>query len=178
MTKYEYMAIYVDDLLITCEDPPGFMNTLKDKHKLRIKRDGPLEYHLGCDYQLDPDGSLVSLRKKYISKILDSFTKMFPGETLPNVRSPMEKNDHPELDHSELASEELIMKYMCMIGQLQWAVTLGRFDILAHVMSMSQLRLGHVDRIKRYMDIPQRQSTMPSGTGQSYQITGIYLYKS
>ena len=63
---------------------------------------------------------------------------MFPGENLPNVRSPLEKNDHPELDNSELASEELITKYMCMIGQLQWAVTLG---IFAHTMSMSQFRL-------------------------------------
>ena len=48
---------------------------------------------------------------------------MFPGENLPNVRSPLEKNDHPELDSSELVSEELT-KYMCMIGQLQWAITL------------------------------------------------------
>ena len=30
-TKYEYVAIYVDDLLIICEDPSGFIKTLKDK---------------------------------------------------------------------------------------------------------------------------------------------------
>ena len=29
-----------------------------------------------------------------------------------------------------------------MVGQLQWAVTLGRYDILAHVMSMSRFRLA------------------------------------
>ena len=42
---------------------------------------------------------------------------------------------------------------MCMVGQLQWAVTLGRYDILAHVMSMSRFRLapkvGHMERMKR-----------------------------
>ena len=42
---------------------------------------------------------------------------------------------------------------MCMIGQLQWTVTLGRYDILAHVMSMSRFRLapkiGHLERLKR-----------------------------
>ena len=42
---------------------------------------------------------------------------------------------------------------MCMIGQLQWAVTLGRYDILAQVMSMSRFRLvhkiGHLERMKR-----------------------------
>ena len=40
-----------------------------------------------------------------------------------------------------------------MIQQLQWEVTLGRFDILAHVMSMSWFRvapkIGHVERMKR-----------------------------
>ena len=66
---------------------------------------------------------------------------MFPGDSLPQVRSPLDKNDNPELDNSELASDDLITKFMCMIGQLQWAVTLGRYDNLGHVMSMSRFRL-------------------------------------
>ena len=37
MTKYEYVVFYVDDLLIACEDPSGFISTLKDKYKLKIK---------------------------------------------------------------------------------------------------------------------------------------------
>ena len=78
---------------------------------------------------------------------------MFPGETLPQVKSPLVKNDHPELDKSELANEDLITKFRCMIGQLQWAVTLGRYDILAQVISMSCFRLapkvGHIERMKR-----------------------------
>ena len=32
---------------------------------------------------------------------------------------------------------------MCMIGQLQWAITLGTYDILSHVMSMFRFRLAH-----------------------------------
>ena len=38
--------------------------------------------------------------------------------------------------------EEQTTKYMCMIGQLQWAITLGRYDIMAHVMLMSRFRLA------------------------------------
>ena len=38
-----------------------------------------------------------------------------------------------------------------MLGQ--WAVTLGRYDIIAHVMSISRLslapKIGHVERLKR-----------------------------
>ena len=37
--------------------------------------------------------------------------------------------------------------------ELQWAITLGRYDILAHVMSLSRFRLapkiGHLERMKR-----------------------------
>ena len=77
---------------------------------------------------------------------------MFPGESPPQVKSPWDKNDHPELDNSELANDDLITKLMCMIGQLQWAVTPGRYDIIAHVMSMSRFRLapkvGHIESVE------------------------------
>jgi hypothetical protein len=75
------------------------------------------------------------------------------GEDPKPYKTPLEKNDHPELDTSDLVGPDLIDKYMSMIGQLQWSVSLGRFDILSHVMSMSRFRLaprlGHVERVKR-----------------------------
>ena len=44
-------------------------------------------------------------------------------------------------------------KYVTMVGQLQWLVTLGRFDIHAQVATMSKFRAapsqGHMDRLKR-----------------------------
>ena len=40
-----------------------------------------------------------------------------------------------------------------MTGQLQWAITLGRYEILAHVMSMSRFslgpKIGYLERMKR-----------------------------
>ena len=76
---------------------------------------------------------------------------MFPNENFLNVKSPLEKNDHLELDNTEQCDEEQITKYMGMIGQLQWAITLGRYDILAHVMSISRFglapQIGHLERI-------------------------------
>ena len=78
-TKYEYVAIYVDDLLIACDCASDLIHTHKRKHNLKIKGEGPLKYHLGCDYHMDPDGTLVAQPKKGISKILDSFHQMFPG---------------------------------------------------------------------------------------------------
>ena len=44
-------------------------------------------------------------------------------------------------------------KYLTMVGQLQWLVTLGRFDIHAQVATMSWFRAapsqGHMDRLQR-----------------------------
>ena len=54
------MLPYVDDLLIASEEPDKIIQDLKEKFKLKIKGDGPLEYHLGCDYKLDKDGTLVT----------------------------------------------------------------------------------------------------------------------
>ena len=69
------------------------------------------------------------------------------------VKSVLDKNNHPELDNSEQASADLTTKFMCMAGQLQWAVTICRYDLLAHDMSMSRFRLapkvGHIERMKR-----------------------------
>jgi hypothetical protein len=65
------------------------------------------------------------------------------------VTSPLEKNDHPELDTSPLLDDEGISKYQSLIGVLQWAITLGRFDVGTAVMTMSGFRVaprqGHLD---------------------------------
>ena len=66
----------------------------------------------------------------------------------------LEKNDHPELDTSEiLEGQEVNHYYLTMVGQLQWLITLGRFDIQAQVITMSRFRAlprkGHLDRLKR-----------------------------
>ena len=71
-TKYEYIPIYVDDLLIASYKPQQIIKVLKGKFKLRIKGDGPLEYHLTCDYKLDKDNTLVAHPIKYINKILEA----------------------------------------------------------------------------------------------------------
>ena len=57
-TCYEYIAVYVDDLAIPAKDPQAFCNELKEKYNLKLKGVGSLEYHLGCTYKKDPDGTL------------------------------------------------------------------------------------------------------------------------
>ena len=112
-----------------------------------------MTYHLGADYFEDPDGTFVSQPKKYIDKLADTYRRLF-NEDLPKVyKTSLDKNDHPELDTSEILEGDMAAKYLTMVGQLQWLVTLGRFDIHAQVATMSRFRAaprqGHMDRLKR-----------------------------
>ena len=58
-------------------------------------------------------------------------------------------------------------KYLTMVGQLQWLVTLLRFDIHAQVATMSRFRAaprqGHMDRHKRIYSYAIRLRIMQLG---------------
>jgi Reverse transcriptase (RNA-dependent DNA polymerase) len=74
---YQYIAVYVDDLLIAARDPGEITKTLENTHKFKLTGVGPLTYHLGWDYFHDKDGTLLYGPRKYIAKILDQFENMF-----------------------------------------------------------------------------------------------------
>ena len=73
-------------------------------------------------------------------------------------RPPLEGGDHPELDTSELCDDHQTKQFQRLIGQLQWLISLGCFDIADHVMSRSRFRAqprkGHLDRAKRIVGYP------------------------
>jgi hypothetical protein len=148
---YEYIAVYVDDLAIASENCKEICDTLKDKCGFKLKGDGPLTYHLGCDFVREPDGVLLATPKKYIQKMLSWYETKYGGK--PKKRStPLEPNDHPELDTSIEVDENEIKDVQSMIGQFQWLTALGRFDILSGVVTLSRYRTnprrGHVDRCR------------------------------
>ena len=151
-TCYEYIAVYVDDLAIAAKDPQAFCNEIKKKYNLKLNGVGPLKYHLGCTYKKDPDGTLAADPRRYVNKILESYERMFK-EKPRKSRPPLEGGDHPELDTPELCDEHQTKQFQTLIGQLQWLISLGHFDIDAHVMSLSRFRAqprkGHLDRAKR-----------------------------
>jgi len=65
----------------------------------------------------------------------------------------MERGDHPELDDSELLDATGIQQYQSLIGSLQWAISLGQFDIATAVMSMLGFHAlscrGHLQQLQR-----------------------------
>ena len=125
---------------------------LEKKHKFKLKGTSPLEFHLGADFFRDEEGVLCMAPKKYIERMIKTYELTFGQKPTTNVYSPLEKNDHPELDESELLDKKGIEQYQSLIGQLQWAISIGRLDILTAVATMSSFcaapHSGHLDRVK------------------------------
>ena len=129
------------------------IQTLKRDNKLKVKGDGPLCHQLGADYTRDKDNTIVCQPKKYIDRLSEPYHSMFKQDPPKNVRTPLDKNDHPELDDTELLNGKSIQQYLTMISQLKLLVTLGRFDIHAQVTTMSRFRSapmkGPIERLQR-----------------------------
>ena len=153
MECYEYIATYVDDLCIAAQDPGKIIQTLKEDNKLRVKGDGPMNHHLGADYTRDKDKTLVCQPKKCIDSLLESYQSMFKQDQPKNMRPPLDKNDHLDWMALNYLMDSPFIITSTMIGQLQWLVTLGRFDIQEQVTTISRFRSaprkGYLERLQR-----------------------------
>ena len=159
---YEYIAVYVDDLALAMLRPKEFTQLLIDKYKFKLKGTGPISFHLGCDFIRDDDGVLCLKPRKYIDRMVASYEQMFGEKPSTKVTSPLEKNDHPELDDSEFCTEEEVRQFQSVVGSLQWAISLGRIDITTAVMTLSRYRSmprkGHLARAKRVVAYLRKMS--------------------
>ena len=81
---------------------------------------------------------MVSQTKKYIEKLQETYVRLFNTEPSKGLKTPLEKNDHPKLDTSEILEGHEVNHYLTMVGQLQWLITLGSFDIQAQAITMSR----------------------------------------
>jgi hypothetical protein len=93
-----------------------------------------------------------SVAKEIFGTEVNKYTRIF-GEKPCVASSPLEKDDHPEIDITEYLGSDDIKKYQSVIGSLQWVISLGRFDIATAVMTLSAFRAvpgkGHLERARR-----------------------------
>jgi hypothetical protein len=106
--NYEYICVYVDDLAIAALDPEGIIKQLESNHNLKLKGTGPIKFHLGCDFNREDDGTVHFGPKTYIDKMLSNYERIFKEKPC-EYSSPLEKNDHTELDDLALLSNEGIV---------------------------------------------------------------------
>jgi hypothetical protein len=76
-THYEYVAVYVDDLMIAMRDPQPFVDILTQRYKFKLKGTGDIAYHIGIDFSRDDDGTLCMAPRKYIEKMMETYQRLF-----------------------------------------------------------------------------------------------------
>jgi len=136
------------------------MNTLRDmsmiwqfmtNYKLKLKQSGPIPHYLGCDFHCNEYGTLCMSPKRYIERMIEKYVRIFGTKPKCLYTSPLEKNDHSELDTSPELDQERIKQYQSLVGTLQWVITLGGLDVATAVTSMSSFRAapreGHLHRL-------------------------------
>ena len=153
LNLYKHIAVYVDDLCIAAQDCKQLINIPKTKYQLKVEGDGPLTCHLGADYYHDHDGTMVCQPKKYLEKLKETYIRLFNTVPSKGLKHPLRINGNPELETSDIIEGQQVNHYLTIVGQLQWLITLGRFDIQNQVTSMSRFRAqpgqGHLEQLKR-----------------------------
>ena len=155
---YEYLASYVDDILIWSRDPMSVMEKLMAKYTM--KGVGIPEYYLGGNVeQLDEHWSKENIfvglsARTYIENVIPKFEELLDME-FKKYKTPMEEKCHPELDDSPLCDSERASIFRSIIGSLNWIITLGRFDINYATMSLARFNMapreGHFKAALRIM---------------------------
>jgi hypothetical protein len=106
---YKFISVCVDDLLIASRNPEAIIESLESKPvNFKLKGTGLLAFHLGCDYFCEEDGTLCHGPKKCTGRMVDAHTRMFGSRPSMKHSSSLVKNDHPELNTSDLLDEDRI----------------------------------------------------------------------
>ena len=152
-THYEYIATWVDDLLILSKNPMNIIAKLEETYQL--KGVGEPSYYLGGDVRkIKVDGVHMwsTDAKTYINRVCEKIEKLMEW-TLRSYMSPENPDYHPELDETDFLPNDGISKYRMMIGSLNWVVTLGRFDLCHATHAMARYanapREGHMNAMRR-----------------------------
>jgi len=95
---YEYICTYVDDLLITFQNPKAIVDELSKEYTL--KGVGPPEYYLGANIERidSPEKVLTMGSGTYIDKCLVIYEQLFGAPPPNKVWTPLDPKDHPEMD--------------------------------------------------------------------------------
>ena len=158
---YEYVLIYVDDILCFSHDPHFIMNSLASLYKLKGDSVKEPDRYLGANiekYHLFDRRIVWSMsEREYLKNSVKIVEKELVKRTgrgfSKRIEGPMDANYRPEIDRTQFLDTYDITIYQFYIGILQWAVELGRLDILHKVSKLSfynaSPRIVHLDTVFR-----------------------------
>ena len=154
---YEYVLVYVDDILSLSIDPTTIMKDIQNNFKFKNNKTESPEMYLGArlkkrrlgDYECWTMSSYDYLQAA-IKNIEEKLHKS--GGKLPTKAiTPMSAGYKPELDVTEELDANETQYFQELIGILRWAIELGRVDILTEVSMLSSHqacpRVGHMEQL-------------------------------
>ena len=157
---YEYILVYVDDVLIISHAPEEHLKVIQANYELNPSSIGPPTRYLGADVEKvqkpkDPSGREYwsFSARTYVQNAVKNVKILLQdeGRSLKSTaRTPFPSSTYrPEVDTTEELDEKLATRYQNLIGVLRWAVELGRLDIYTEVALLSQHlalpRVGHLE---------------------------------
>jgi len=158
-TYYEYIFLYVDNLLVISEHPNIVMKAINDQYRMKEGSIMKPELYLGAQIKEFPaPGSTRACwsisTEKYLKgayhnvKIdLGKINKRLPN----NVPTPLSSGYRLELDVSVPLDDNYVHWYQKLIGIVRWAIELRRIDIHLSVALLAQClvepRVGHLDQV-------------------------------
>ena len=114
---YEYIACYVDDLMIASREPQRIIDALLTApNNFKLKGTGNVTFHLGCDFFRDEHQVLCVGPRTYIERMSLQYESMFGTKPKATYNSPLTANDHPELDTTDLLDDCGTHQYQSLIG--------------------------------------------------------------
>ena len=162
-TYYEYIIVYIDDLLVIGQHPSHITDALQaDPFNYILKDVEEPKTYLGAvisKYNLEGTVTWAISADDYLRKALANietqFGKLSTMFHKTQLSSPAAPDYHPEIDTSKLLEGDDVTLYQSYIGILRWAVELQRIDI-AHATAtmakfMSAPRQGHMVGVLRIL---------------------------
>ena len=160
---WEYILVYVDDLLVVSHDAQSVMDRLSEHYTLKAGSVRPPQEYLGSDikpYIVPPrNGGETSetcwamSADTYVERAIADVKRTLQevGQRLKTkVGTPLAANYRPELDASGELDGRRANYYQGLIGILRWIVELGRVDIMVGVSMLSRYlaapREGHLEQ--------------------------------
>jgi hypothetical protein len=155
---YEYVLVYVDELIVISHQPTTIMKTLEEFYRLKDGYTKPTRY-LGAEVK----------ERRFLdntSKPYWAFSStQYVLEAIKNVEAHLAKQNHilqkskqlmpsdyrPELDTTPYLEDDDIHYYQSQLSIFRWIIELGRLDIYINVAMLSsflvQPRQGHLEAI-------------------------------
>ena len=80
------------------KEPQSLIDQLAASCRFKLKGSRPLNFHLGCGFSCDNDGTLYMDPGKYIDQMIEAYKQHFGVKPNMKHRYPLQKGDHPKLD--------------------------------------------------------------------------------